>query len=91
MENIGTGLLLLVVGMITVFTILMIVIYLGKGLIVLVNKYAPEEVIIKKQPAVRPSVSAPAGGISGQTTAAIVAAVSMTTAGQGKVTRIEKI
>ena len=40
MENIETGLLLMVVGMTTVFAILLIVIYLGKGLIVLVNKYA---------------------------------------------------
>ena len=49
MENIETGLLLMIVGMTTVFAILMIVIYLGKGLIVLVNKYAPEEIIVKKQ------------------------------------------
>ena len=48
MENIETGLLLMVVGMTTVFAILLIVIYLGKGLIVLVNKYAPEEIIAKK-------------------------------------------
>ena len=47
MENIETGFLLMVVGMTTVFAILLIVIYLGKGLIVLVNKYAPEEIIAK--------------------------------------------
>ena len=35
MENIETGLLLMVVGMTTVFAILLIVINLGKGLIVL--------------------------------------------------------
>ena len=35
MENIETGFLLMVVGMTTVFAILLIVIYLGKGLIVL--------------------------------------------------------
>ena len=35
--------------MTTVFAILLIVINLGKGLIVLVNKYAPEEIIVKKQ------------------------------------------
>ena len=34
--------------MTTVFAILLIVINLGKGLIVLVNKYAPEEIIVKK-------------------------------------------
>ena len=44
MENIETGLLLMIVGMTTVFAILLIVINLGKGLIVLVNKYAPEEI-----------------------------------------------
>ena len=49
MENIETGLLLMIVGMTTVFAILLIVINLGKGLIVLVNKYAPEEIIVKKQ------------------------------------------
>ena len=48
MENIETGLLLMVVGMTTVFAILLIVINLGKGLIVLVNKYTPEEIIAKK-------------------------------------------
>ena len=90
MENIETGLLLMVVGMTTVFAILLIVIYLGKGLIALVNKYAPAEVVVKKQ-MVTQAVTAQAASISGKTTAAIVAAVSMTTGGQGKVTKIEKI
>ncbi|GGJ96155.1 MULTISPECIES: OadG family protein [Parabacteroides] len=90
MENIETGLLLMVVGMTTVFAILLIVIYLGKGLITLVNKYAPEEVIVKKQ-TVTQAAAAQAGNVSGKTTAAIVAAVSMVTGGQGKVTKIEKI
>ncbi|MDD6750456.1 MAG: OadG family protein, partial [bacterium] len=40
MENIETGLLLMAVGMTTVFMILLIVINLGKGLIYFVNKYA---------------------------------------------------
>ena len=39
MENIETAILLMVVGMATVFVILLIVIYLGKLLITLVNKY----------------------------------------------------
>ena len=44
MENLNTALLLMVVGMTTVFAILLIVIYLGKGLILLVNKarYQPK-------------------------------------------------
>ena len=90
MENIETGLLLMVVGMTTVFAILLIVIYLGKGLITLVNKYAPEEVVVKKQTA-RQTVTAQAGNIPGKPTAAIVAAVSMVTGGQGKVSKIEKL
>lgn len=43
MENIGVGLMLMVVGMATVFVILLIVIYLSKYLITVVNKVAPEE------------------------------------------------
>lgn len=76
--------------MTTVFAILLIVINLGKGLITLVNKYAPEEVVVKKQ-TVTQSTASQAGSIPGKTTAAIVAAVSMVTGGQGKVTKIEKI
>ena len=49
MENLETAFLLMVVGMATVFVILLIVIYLGKLLISLVNKYAPEEVVPAKQ------------------------------------------
>ena len=86
MENIETGLLLMVVGMTTVFAILLIVINLGKGLIVLVNKYAPEEIIAKK-----PVAAAAIGSLSGQETAAIVSAISAVTRGQGKVIKIEKV
>lgn len=89
MENMDTGLMLMGIGMTTVFAILLIVIYLGKGLTVLVNKYAPEEVV--KQPA---SVNAPAvtaaHTIPGATLAAIVSAVSTATQGQGKVIKVEK-
>ena len=50
MENIGLGLLLMVVGMATTFVILLIIIWLSNGLISLVNKFAPEE-DVKKKPA----------------------------------------
>ena len=56
MENLNIALLLMIVGMATVFAILLIVIYLGKGLIALVNKYAPEEVAPAKQAANAPAV-----------------------------------
>lgn len=89
MDNFELGLLLMIVGMTTVFAILLLVIGLGKGLIFLVNKYAPEEVVTSK--AMR-NLSAGNGNsnLPGQTTAAIVAAVSTLTGGNGKVTKIEK-
>ena len=92
MENIETGLLLMVVGMTTVFAILLIVIYLGKGLITLVNKYDPEEEIAKKQVATAsPLAFAQSGAVGGQETAAIVSAISMVTGGKGRVVKIEKM
>ena len=52
MENIGLGLQLMLVGMVTVFAILIIVINFSKLLIVIINKVAPEEATtVKKQPA----------------------------------------
>lgn len=103
MENLETGLLLMVVGMLTVFAILLIVINLGKGLILLVNKYAPEEVVAKKAAPVRAAAAAPAVAtvaapaaatvptMAPTEAAAIVSAVSVLTAGKGKVVKIEKI
>ena len=43
MENIETAILLMVVGMATVFVILLIVIYLGKLLITLVTSMLPKK------------------------------------------------
>ena len=86
MENLETALLLMVVGMATVFVILLIVINLGKLLIALVNKYAPEEVVPVKQEA--PKGPTP---IPGNIIAAISAAVNVVTQGKGKVTKVEKI
>lgn len=91
MENIETGLLLMVVGMATVFVILLIVIYLGKALIWAVNKYAPEEEGTKKVAKVAAVVKAPTNALSSQETAVIVSAVSMATQGLGKVVKIEKL
>lgn len=91
MENIEIGLLLMVVGMATVFVILLIVIYLGKGLIMVVNKYAPEEETVKKVTKTSAAVAAPIGTLSAQETAVIVSAVSAATRGLGKVVKIEKL
>lgn len=85
MENLNIALLLMIVGMATVFAILLIVIYLGKGLIALVNKYAPEEVVPAKQAANAPAV------VPGNIMAAISAAVTVVTQGKGKVAKVEKL
>ena len=86
MENLETAFLLMVVGMATVFVILLIVIYLGKLLISLVNKYAPEEVVSVKQTSSQAPVPIP-----GTILAAITAAVNVVTQGKGKVTKVEKL
>ncbi|MDR1115572.1 MAG: oxaloacetate decarboxylase [Tannerella sp.] len=85
MENFGLGLLLMVVGMIAVYYILLLVIGLGKGLIVLVNKYSPEQVVVAKP--VRNTTNVPVVNktLPDQTAVAIVSAVSVLTGGHGKV------
>ena len=85
MENLNVAFMLMVVGMATVFAILLIVINLGKLLIALVNKYAPEEVVPAKAGAKGPAP------IPAHILAAIDAAVKVTTHGKGKVAKVEKI
>lgn len=92
MENIEIGFLLMAVGMTTVFAILLIVIYLGKGLISLVNRYAPEEAENSRK-ANKPAPVVPTASaiLPEQEIAAVAAAVSLLTHGQGRITKIEKI
>lgn len=85
MENIGIGLELMVVGMATVFLILLIVIYGGKILIRVVNKLAPEEIIPNKK-------ATPTGtAIDGTTMAVLQQVVSQITGGKGKITSAKKV
>lgn len=86
MESLNEALLLMVVGMATVFVILLIVIYLGKLLIFLVNKYAPAEVVPAKA-----SAAAKPAPIPANIMAAIHAAVAVVTQDKGKVAKVEKI
>ena len=79
MENIGLALQLMVVGMVTVFIILMIVIQLGKWLIQIVNKVAPEP------------APGTATAIDAQTLAVIREAVSQITGGKGSVSKVERL
>ena len=86
MENLSEALQLLVVGMFTVFMILLIVIYLGKTLIALVNKFAPEEQVAKKAP-----VAAASTAIDATTQAVIRATVEQITGGKGHVVKVSKL
>ncbi|MBE6288382.1 MAG: oxaloacetate decarboxylase [Mediterranea massiliensis] len=85
MDSLNLALLLMVVGMMTVFIILLIVIGLGKSLILFVNKFIPEEEVLVKKSSTQP-VPIPAHVL-----AAITAAVQVVTHGKGKVAKVEKI
>ncbi|MBK8808003.1 MAG: OadG family protein [Bacteroidales bacterium] len=80
--------LLLLVGMISVFASLFIVVFVGNLIILFVNKYVPEEVkVVRKSEFVQQnSQSIPASKV-----AAISTAVSLITGGRGVVTKIEKV
>lgn len=82
MGDFQTGLLLFLVGFPTVFLILYLIILLGKGLILLINRYFPEKEVI---------ADALSGEIPSSKMAAIVGAVHVVTKGRGKVTHIEKL
>jgi oxaloacetate decarboxylase gamma subunit len=85
MDNIETALQLLGIGMITVFTILFLVVFLGNMIILFVNRYVPgTNVIAGTAPAVTTA------GIEANKVAAIVASVKMVTGGKGNVIKIEK-
>lgn len=85
MENLGIGIELMIVGMLTVFCILLIVINLGKVLINVVNKIAPEEVAAPKKAAAAPAT------IDATTMAILEQAVSQITGGKGHVASAKKI
>lgn len=81
MENMGIGLLLMGVGMVTVFVILLIVIYGSQLLVNLINRIAPEESVpAKKAPAQDKNVNA-----------VLKAAVAQLTGGKGVITKITEI
>jgi len=87
-NDIYGALQLMVVGMLTVFSVLLIVIGLGTLLIKLVNKYAPEEVAARKP------VAAAVGAVQqvdATVKAVIDAAVSQITGGKGRASKITKL
>lgn len=84
-EGLSTALMLLAVGMITVFTILALIVIFGNILISLVNKFLPETSIV--------SFVQSSGhlAIDPKKMAAIVSAVEVATEGKAKVTSISKV
>jgi oxaloacetate decarboxylase gamma subunit len=84
-ETIQTGLLLLVVGMSTVFVALGIVVYTGKGLIMVVNNLTHTNTTEIKPPDAHISDS------SGAKIAVITGAVHAVTGGKGQITHIERL
>jgi len=84
-ENLNIALQLLLVGMVTVFFILTIVVGLGKLLITLVNKYAATTTVAvsKRQPK--------AAEFSKQKLAVLSAVVETVTQGQGVIKSVKKI
>jgi oxaloacetate decarboxylase gamma subunit len=81
--DISFGLMLMAVGMLTVFSILALVVMGGKIMIILINRFAPLPDI--ESPALSGSY-----GIAKTKVAAITAAVETITGGKGKITEINK-
>ena len=86
-NDLSGALQLLLVGMITVFLVLLIVIFLGKALIWAVNKWAPEETVVKKAAPAAKAVAA----IDATAKAIIDATISQITGGKGRATKITKL
>lgn len=83
MQPINEAVSIMVVGIITVFFILFVIVFIGNLLIRLLNKYLPEVVVEPKL--------TPANNNSEKTHAAIAAAIDLVTKGKGKITNITKI
>ena len=83
MTPFNTALMLMAVGMGTVFLVLLLVIYCSKGLIAIINRWFPEK---EAAPAVKKAAEIPA-----KTIAAITAAVGIASKGKAKIVKIEKL
>ena len=85
MDNLGIGFELMIVGMSTVFLILLIVIWGGKLLIKTVNKIAPEEVVSPKKSATTNA------NIDGDTMAILQQVVSQIPGGKGHISSARRL
>lgn len=87
-DNFNEAIQLMIVGMLTVFSILLIVILFGNILIKLVNKYAPEEVQTKKPVA---AANNAVQQVDATVKAVIDATIAQITGGKGRVSKITKL
>ena len=83
MEKISIGLELMGIGMVTVFAILLIVIFGSRLLITIINRKAPEES--------KPEKAAPAADDTAAVRPVLDAAVAQLTGGKGHIVKITKI
>ena len=82
-QDFSTALMLMGVGMITVFVVLSLVVLVGNGLVSFVNKFVPDSLSVQsnnQQTTIDPAKIA-----------AITAAVEIFTNGKGQVDKIEKV
>lgn len=84
-NNFDFALQLLGIGMVTVFTILLLVVLIGTSIIHFVNKFLPVRDFGINTPITKESKK-----ISTNKMAAIVAAVQLVTHGKGRVVKVEK-
>ena len=82
MNPINEALMLMAVGMGTVFIVLLLVILCSKGLIAAINRWFPEKTVA---PAIKKAAEIPA-----KTIAAITAAVGIASKGKARIVKIEK-
>ena len=85
MDNIGLGIQLMVVGMSTVFLILLIVIWGGKLLIKAVNRLAPEEAASPKK------TGQVSDAIDSTTMSVLQQVVSQVTGGKGYLSSAKRV
>jgi len=91
-ESLSQALLVMVVGMITVFIVLGLVVLTGKLLIRFVNHFLPEAAKFSPKPSrTTPVIPTSTTSFNEKKLAAIVAAVDVVTKGQGRITNIEKL
>ena len=89
MEFLGLAIQLMVVGMVTVFIILLIVIQLGKWLIQAVNKFAPPETVATKTVPTAQTIDAQT--IDAQIMSVLQAAINEITGGKGHIKKAERL